>query len=241
MTNTPHDQEHDATLEQRAVPNHAWPSPTEEQISPADALAALPDSRSPEPRTVALPGGTVTIAPANDDTVSEGLRAITRALEDAGFQPSGGALGGRDGYGAYYENDVFGMHPYCWCERDDCPWCAACSCPEDTWTYTLNGQPVTGEEFYEAGGYGGPGVVTFHPEKACRWCQPGRVAAVNFWHKPSQSWVTWYKWIGRGMNCRITGDWATILEDCLASIRASTNASVDPQPPGFGPRREDDN
>jgi len=27
------------------------------------------------------------------------------------------------GYGITYENDVFMMHPYCWCEEENCPWC----------------------------------------------------------------------------------------------------------------------
>lgn len=34
-------------------------------------------------------------------------------------------------YGADYENDVFLMKRYCWCERDDCPWCAGCGAFED--------------------------------------------------------------------------------------------------------------
>lgn len=28
--------------------------------------------------------------------------------------------GGEFGYGQYYENEVFKMHPFCWCEKDDC-------------------------------------------------------------------------------------------------------------------------
>lgn len=26
-------------------------------------------------------------------------------------------------YGADVDNSVFMMHPYCWCESEDCPWC----------------------------------------------------------------------------------------------------------------------
>jgi len=26
-------------------------------------------------------------------------------------------------YGTEYENDIFMMHPYCWCEKESCPWC----------------------------------------------------------------------------------------------------------------------
>lgn len=35
----------------------------------------------------------------------------------------GMGLGGQYGYGCNYENDVFMMHPFCWCEKDDCKWC----------------------------------------------------------------------------------------------------------------------
>lgn len=26
-------------------------------------------------------------------------------------------------YGTNFENDTFMMHQFCWCGRDDCPWC----------------------------------------------------------------------------------------------------------------------
>ena len=29
-----------------------------------------------------------------------------------------------DGYGTHFSNDVFEMHPYCWCGSDECPQCA---------------------------------------------------------------------------------------------------------------------
>jgi hypothetical protein len=35
----------------------------------------------------------------------------------------GGLLGGEFGYGCDYENDVFMMHQYCWCDQDNCKWC----------------------------------------------------------------------------------------------------------------------
>jgi hypothetical protein len=34
-----------------------------------------------------------------------------------------GLLGGEFGYGTEFENDVFMMHPFCWCAADDCKWC----------------------------------------------------------------------------------------------------------------------
>ena len=43
------------------------------------------------------------------------------------------------GYGVHFENDTFYMHPYCWCDKDECPQCG------------------TGEQFnffYKPTGYG---------------------------------------------------------------------------------------
>jgi hypothetical protein len=34
-----------------------------------------------------------------------------------------GLLGGEFGYGTDYSNDVFEMHPFCWCDRKDCKMC----------------------------------------------------------------------------------------------------------------------
>lgn len=40
-----------------------------------------------------------------------------------GERQGGGILGGEYGYGVKYENNTFMMHPYCWCEKEDCKWC----------------------------------------------------------------------------------------------------------------------
>ncbi len=32
-------------------------------------------------------------------------------------------LGGEYGYGSNYENDVFMIHRFCWCDKMGCPWC----------------------------------------------------------------------------------------------------------------------
>jgi hypothetical protein len=60
------------------------------------------------------------------DRLSQGLRALTRELMRAGNERSGGLLGGEFGYGARYDCDVFAMHPYCWCDERECPWCGGC-------------------------------------------------------------------------------------------------------------------
>jgi hypothetical protein len=49
---------------------------------------------------------------------------LTRQLSLKTGQSGGAGLGGENGYGIDFENDVFMMHPYCWCEKYDCPWCA---------------------------------------------------------------------------------------------------------------------
>lgn len=63
------------------------------------------------------------------DALDHFLVTLTEAISQIdGDLVAHGALGGRFGYGADYENDTFMMHHYCWCERDDCPWCGDCGC-----------------------------------------------------------------------------------------------------------------
>lgn len=33
------------------------------------------------------------------------------------------------GYGVTVDNEKFEMHPYCWCESDECPWCGEMPAP----------------------------------------------------------------------------------------------------------------
>lgn len=44
-------------------------------------------------------------------------------------EPQGFGLGGTFGYGADYENGVFLMHRYCWCEEESCAWCGETNAP----------------------------------------------------------------------------------------------------------------
>ncbi len=52
-----------------------------------------------------------------------GLVELTKYLCDKGKGESSFGLGGKYGYGIEYENDIFMMHPFCWCEQEDCDWC----------------------------------------------------------------------------------------------------------------------
>ena len=56
------------------------------------------------------------LPPRDEDPILEGLRHLTKAIVERTGQPVPRGLGGEYGYGADYENDVFMMHHYCWCE-----------------------------------------------------------------------------------------------------------------------------
>ena len=142
------------------------------------------------------------------------LVELTRFLvEDANQDREGGLFGGEFGYGATHENDVFLMHPYCWCERDDCAWCSGCRC-EGYWD--------TPERKYERG-------AEWTVTAECDWCKGAEYGqekggesdkgAPNFWYKPTGFKVWWYKWIGRSQE--ISGDvprLGEMLRTCMESV-----------------------
>lgn len=53
-------------------------------------------------------------------------------------------------YGTNFENDVFVMHPYCWCEEPTCLWCAGCQCPAAGCEYYLDGNLLSAHGWDEA-------------------------------------------------------------------------------------------
>ncbi len=68
---------------------------------------------------------TQVILPAvSNDEVSNGLRDLTKAIvEGDPGRHVVGLLGGLYGYGARWDNEVFSMHPFCWCDEENCPRC----------------------------------------------------------------------------------------------------------------------
>ena len=164
------------------------------------------------------------------DMLSNGLRGLTRRLSELGLADATGyGIGGEFGYGADFENAIFMLHRFCWCERDDCRWCAGCDCkPNEPIQYFVDGEHVTADQqwawsqnFLEKSHQ-----VWIHrvAERNRRWrtvfpavthhCNPSGLmldlperetnatrngAAPNFWHKPTGFKVWWYKWIGRDM------------------------------------------
>lgn len=159
--------------------------------------------------------------------IADDLRALTRALVERGHPTSGGLLGGEYGYGAYFENDTFTMHPYCWCEQDTCPWCNVCLCDEGATVYLLDGKPT---DDWDAWLDAPDSRRSTHTDetKQCARCRTGQEAAPNFLHKPSGTTVHWYKYIGRGMEVDLRGNWNEHLAQCLATI-PPTNPASDPQ------------
>ena len=67
--------------------------------------------------------------PVAESVIETDLVNLTKWLTKSGAAEryAGGILGGEWGYGVEFENNVFLMHPFCWCEREDCPWCASCT------------------------------------------------------------------------------------------------------------------
>ncbi len=196
----------------------------------------------------------------SEDQISNDLRKLTELLDRLGVADgSESGLGGSYGYGADYNSDVFLMHHYCWCEHDDCPWCASCTCPEEAFHYFIDGREVSYEEWdafleKEAGPWVPPSVdAAAHEEwsrkaheankrrserhdPVCDFCtkgvgvefgaEPGKPAP-NFWHKPSNVKIWFYKWIGRDMqyNRAVTLDeWNEIFRQCCADVIAAAKS-----------------
>lgn len=170
--------------------------------------------------------------------IENDLVKLTQILVENGHaEYIGGLLGGLYGYGANFKNDVFMMHSYCWCDEDDCPWCMGCDCPEDAYTYLVDGKRVTLEEWIRLAGEANSRRDIIH-NPTCDYCtgragteygaEPGR-AAPNFWYygKSGQEVkIWWYKWIGRDMEYNRTVDteeWLSIFKECLDSLRVSSD------------------
>lgn len=154
----------------------------------------------------------------SDDEVAHGLYRLTEAiaLNVPDAELSAGFLGGEYGYGAWYENDVFMMHPFCWCDRQDCAWCRGCWCPDEATAYYVGGERVDFDAWVEA-----PldaRRLERVEEFSCEYCKGLVKREPNFRHKASGTEVEWYKYIGRGMEVDVRGDWDLILRECMESL-----------------------
>lgn len=200
----------------------------------------------------------MTKRPVSEARMSDDLRELTRELAEAGWDPSGGFLGGEYGYGADYENDVFEMHPFWWgdCEcgheARECEWedsnPHASGCYQAALKAELGDMPY-GDERVAAvaalcGRYGlDPhfgSMVHCTCDHRANWDAWHRanthdpkcgVARPNFLHKPSGTRVDWYKYIGRGMEFDPVDRtaWVALMQACMSSVLRNPDY-VKPEP-----------
>lgn len=137
------------------------------------------------------------------------LDALLRALA-AHMSEHGAVKHNLSSYGADYRNDTFQMHTYCWCEQNDCPWCAFAEVSADGIHY-INGEEVTPQEWKNF-------METLREFGA----EDGK-SAPNFWHFQSGLKVWWYKHIGRGTEVNKAlplDELIRIVLDCMESVKA---------------------
>jgi hypothetical protein len=158
----------------------------------------------------------IIIPEISNDSVSNDLRDLTQTLMQLGHATTGGLLGGENGYGVYFENEVFAMHPYCWCEGDDCKWCNPCLCPAEVDTYLVNKVEVDIETWAKTDKQNRE--IVHNKELECKRCSEKIESAPNFLHKPTNSKIWWYKYIGRGMEFGLHANWKDIMKEVKESI-----------------------
>lgn len=147
-------------------------------------------------------------AKSEGDPLSDGLRRLTgelyKRLPDA---DDSYGMGGENGYGVNYENDVFMMHRYCWCDKPDCLWCTPWLSNDNDVTEAAS---VAHREKQHA-----EAVDKYGP-----WITSIGYGAPHFWHKPSGFQMVWYKWIGRDNQfSRPSPPLAQMFNECLGSIK----------------------
>lgn len=116
-------------------------------------------------------------ASPNDDIIATAMRVIGVGFGSKDEWPSK--------YGTDYENDVFMMHQYCWCEKPDCLWCCI-------W---LSNESDCSEAEAETHRHKQEEQIR---DRYGVWAAE-YPSAPNFWFKPNGFQLRWYKYIGRDM------------------------------------------
>jgi hypothetical protein len=147
-------------------------------------------------------------AHGGDDLIDTALRLIGIAFGKEGEWA--------DKYGTDYENDVFMMHHFCWCEKEDgsCLWCIHGDHPDF--------DRLMKERF---------GTEDYRKFAARHYYDPP-----NFWYKPTDFRLRWYKYIGRDMAANadhLPGDFlhkifathpsGMTIEDAVAELERRTD------------------
>jgi hypothetical protein len=77
-----------------------------------------------------LDGGVAMIVPrgafGSRDSLMDLLEAGMRVIAESVSEDDIGEWAEK--YGVNFENDVFMMHRFCWCDQDECLWCTPCRC-----------------------------------------------------------------------------------------------------------------
>ena len=141
--------------------------------------------------------------PVATSNIDLDLVSLTEYLVKNGNDDGSGGgygLGGEFGYGIDFENEVFIMHHYCWCEREDeCLWCMM-NDPKENKNYNkMKKELVTKFNSY--------------------WRDWG--GAPTFFYKPTKTGCRWYKWIGRDTEWDkepTPREWKKIYQHCIKSL-----------------------
>lgn len=94
-------------------------------------------------------------------------------------------------YGTDFDSDKIVMKRFCWCEKETCPYC-----------FDLEAGKVT-QELKE------------------KYGMEDNKTAPNFWYKPLDFKVWWYKYIGRSVevNKQLSDDdFKKMVDDCMSSV-----------------------
>lgn len=199
---------------------------------------------------------TIVLPAVSQDRISSDLRELTSEID--AIDPelvAHGLLGGSNGYGAEFSNDVFEMHPFWWgdceCGHDSREWDWAESnshrehCyqeeivrrgyspdwDEDYKTRQAKNKSVTDAVCAEMGldpEFGSAVHCTCdYRDNWAQWVKDNPhpktcpVVRPNFMHKASGVEISWYKYIGRGMEVPENlsrKEWRVIFNECLDSL-----------------------
>jgi hypothetical protein len=199
--------------------------------------------------TIVMPHGALGTHDSLMDLLEAGMRVIAGSVSEDDIGDWA------EKYGVNFENDVFMMHRFCWCDQGECEWCAGCTCPSESFHYFVDdkevtydgwakffldevGDLLTGEQYsseeHEAWQVRAEKANKRRLERhdpVCDFCLGHGIfdkpycemekGAANFYFKPSNFCVQWYKFIGRDMtvNKKISASGiAKLIHDCLESL-----------------------
>lgn len=109
----------------------------------------------------------IVLPPISEDYISSDLRDLTKAICGKTGEEAGCGLGGEFGYAIDFENNIFKFHPYCWCDREECPYCGGCNCPNSAYHYFVDNNEASEKEYENF--YIRETYQKFYPEKEVEW------------------------------------------------------------------------